>query len=114
MEGMPGEEQKKELVEFDGTPREELEAMAKNLMSEEEQENLPDGEVKRILMIARMDIAKKEVPPSVHDAIVNAAIIRLGVREFSRSFAVGPDGLIIASGSTGAEAMKNAQKEKAE
>ena len=84
VEGAENVEQKKELVEFDATPREELEKMATNLMSDQERAELQNGEVNLILRIARMNIERKEVPPSISDAIADAAILRLGVREFSR------------------------------
>ncbi len=47
------EQMKAELVEFDNTPHEELEAMAMNLMTPEEQRAVIPGEIALILRIAR-------------------------------------------------------------
>ena len=113
-ENLPAGEREKELVEFDATPKEEFEKMAKNLMTAEEQGELQNGELELIRRIARTKIERMDVPPSIHDAIAEATIIRLGVREFSRTLVVGPDGQIIASGASRIDALYKAQGEKAE
>ncbi len=108
------EAEKQQLVEFDNTPAEQLEEMAKNLMTEEEQKELMKGELDLILRIARKRIEKMENPPSIQDAIAEAVILRLGVREYSRIMAIDREGNIVGSGSSREEAIKRAHESTAQ